>query len=212
MDGEGNVARSSTHAVPSTAARSWRRRIGAPAIALTLSLCVQTVADADEVSVPVELQIALLDRVLRYETRFAGESSPVHVLVVRRDGSAESARVTTQLVAELNRTGRLGGRTLEVDPVTYTSPSSLRGEVDAAHARIVYLSAGLADVVPAIGASDVGDGVITVSAVGAYVELGAVLGFELHSSRPRIAVNLGSSRDRGLRFDPRFLRLARVVE
>jgi hypothetical protein len=199
-----------------------RPRFGGPPLAraiprlAALFLLVVTLraatASADEVSVPIELQVALLDRVLRYEATFASETAPVQILVVTRAGSPESTRVTAQLVAELMRAGRLGGRALRAAPITYSNATSLRSEVSASHARIIYLSAGLADVVGAIRSAEAGTGVITVSAVGAYVDHGALIGFELRSSRPRIVINLGESRSQGFRFDPRFLRLARVVE
>ena len=47
-------------------------------------------AAADEVSVPAELQVALLERIVRYERTFVAEATPVHVVVVTRAGSPAS--------------------------------------------------------------------------------------------------------------------------
>lgn len=169
-------------------------------------------AAADEVSVPIELQVALLERIVRYERTFAAETTPVHVLVVSRASSPESQRVSGQLVAGLRHAGTLGGRTVEATTSSYTSASALDGEVAASHARIVYLAAGLGDQIAAIGAALSDAGLIIVSAVGADVDRGAVVGFELVSARPRIVVNLGVARAHQLQFNAQFLRLARVVE
>lgn len=167
---------------------------------------------ADEVSVPIELQVALLERIVRYERTFAAETTPVSVLVVSRASSAESLRVTGQLVAGLQHAGSLGGRTVAATTFSFTNAAGLRAEVGRTHARIVYLTAGLGDEVGRIRTALAGAGVITVAAVGADVDRGAVVGFELVSSRPRIIVNLTVARAEQLQFNGQFLRLARVIE
>jgi hypothetical protein len=186
-----------------------------PCVALCLAALFVAPADpvaADEVSVPIELQVALLERIVRYERTFAAEATPVHVVVVSRASSPESLRVTGQLVAGLRHAGTLGGRTMDAATVSFTSAAALRAEVDSSHARIVYLAAGLGDQIAAINGVLSGAGLILVSAVGADVDRGAVVGFELVSARPRIVVNLGVARAHQLQFNAQFLRLARVVE
>jgi hypothetical protein len=198
------------------------RRTTRSTLALTLALlfaCFGTAlplgpetAAADEVSVPIELQVDLLERIVRYERTFAAEATPVHVVVVSRASSPESLRVTGQLVAGLRRAGSLGGRPVDAGTLSYTTAAALRAEVGASHARIVYLAAGLGDEIGHITTALSGAGVITVSAVGADVDRGAVVGFELVSARPRIVVNLTRARAEQLQFNAQFLRLARVVE
>lgn len=163
-------------------------------------------------TVPITLQVALLDRVLRYERSFAAESSPVSVLVVMRSSSPESVRVTSQLTAELQRVGALGGRPIEVVTLPYASEDGLRAAIASSSSRLVVLCPGLFDAIDAIQAAAAGSGVIVVSTVGGYVDMGATVGFELRSARPRIAVNLAEARDQRLHFDAQFLRLTRVIE
>ncbi len=169
-------------------------------------------AVADEVAVPIRLQLELLERVVRYERGFGSESTPVHVLVVGRNGSAESARVTAQLLAGLRQSRRLGGRPMDVTQVSYTSAAALRSEVRRVDANVLYLGARLDGEIPLIAAALSETTLITVSAVAADVDRGMVLGFELVSSRPRIVVNLTAARASGLRFNAQFLRLVRIVQ
>ena len=183
------------------------------ALACTVAcLLGASAAVADEVAVPIRLQLELLERVVRYERRFASASTPVHVLVVGRNNSAESARVTAQLLVGLRQSRRLGGRPMDVTQVSYTSATALRSEVRRVDANILYLGARLDGEVPLIAAALSGMTLITVSAVAADVDRGMVLGFELVSSRPRIVVNLSAARASGLRFNAQFLRLARIVQ
>jgi hypothetical protein len=182
------------------------------ALCAAILLTCAVPAAADEVSVPIELQVALLERIVRYERTFAAEATPVHVLVVSRSTSPESVRVSGQLVAGLRRAGTLGGRTVDAATLNYSTAAALRTEVGSSHARIVYLAAGLGEEIARITAALAGAGVITVSAVGADVDRGAIVGFELVSARPRIVVNLTVARSEQLQFNAQFLRLARVVE
>ena len=172
---------------------------------------VASVAYADEVSVPVDLQVQLLDRIVRYERSFTAQTSPVHVLVVTRPSSSESVRVSAQLVARVRQAGRLGGRPATVDTTLFTNANALATTARSSTARLVYLTPGLGPDARSIATSMESLDVITVSAVGADVDRGIVLGFELVSSRPRVAVNLASARAQRLQFSAQFLRLARVV-
>ena len=169
------------------------------------------VATADDVSVPVDLQVELLDRIVRYERSFASETTPVRVLLVTRSGSPESARVSAQVAVRVRAAGRLGGRPATVDTTLFTSVAALAGTVRSSAARVVYFAPGFGPEVQTIAASLVGLDVITVSSVGSDVDRGIVLGFELVSSRPRVAVNLAAARAQHLQFSAQFLRLARVV-
>jgi hypothetical protein len=192
--------------------RSISRRAALAALALLISNALGSSAGADEVTVPAELQVQLLGRVVRYEHGFAAHGTdPVHVLLVERPHHAESQRVAAQLAAALGHSADLGGRPVTVVRLEYTSASALRAETQRASATIVYLAGGLASEIGGIATSLSGMGVITVSAVGADVDQGAVLGFELASSRPQIAVNLPRATEQQLHFSAQFLRLARVV-
>lgn len=180
-------------------------------VCAVIALVASPLAHGDDVTVPVELQVQLLGRVARYERRFAARSESAHVLVVSQPRQAESQRVASQIVAAIARTGQLGGRAVAVSRHEYAGQAALWAEVDRTHASIVYFTGGLGADMVAITAAGGGRSVITVSAVGSDVDHGAVLGFELVSSRPQIAVNLGRARTQQLEFSAQFLRLARVV-
>jgi hypothetical protein len=167
---------------------------------------------ADEVAVPVDLQIELLGRVARYERGFAGRTGePARVLVVVRSGNAESVRIAAQLAAALARARTLGGRTLIVTRHDYRSEATLAAALARDPVDILYLAAGMGDAVPAIARAVGTRNVITVSAVGGDVDRGVVLGFELAASHPQIAVNIVHARIQQLDFSAQLLRLARVV-
>lgn len=167
-------------------------------------------ARADDVNVPVDLQVQLLDRVTRYERRWPSEREPARVLVVRASG-AVAARTATQLASELARARSLGGRPAEASIHAFSTVAALATAVREERSHVVYLTPGLSSHVAGIAAALEGLRVLTVASVGAYVALGAVVGFELAAARPRIVVNLGRARAQDMAFNPQFLRLTRVV-
>jgi hypothetical protein len=172
----------------------------------------QSPADAEDVSVPVELQVALLGRIVRYERTYMAQSTPARILVVTRSGDPQSTRAGAEFIARIRREERLGSREITVSAHEFTSARSLAATVERERIGIVYVAPGLGREIGAIASALAGQNVLTVAAVGGDVERGAVLGFELVSSRPRIAVNLTRARSQRLRFNSQFLRIARVVE
>jgi hypothetical protein len=189
-----------------------RPRASTLAIAAFAVVMTAGLARGDEVTVPATLQVQLLGRVVRYERSFAARpTEPAHVLIVVRARSPESLRIASQITSALSQSPQLGGRNVTVGRVDFVSAAALRAEVERSHATIAYLTAGLAGEIEGIAAALSGLSVMTVSAVGGDVDHGAVLGFELASSRPQIAVNLGTASDQGLQFSAQLLRLARVV-
>jgi hypothetical protein len=169
-------------------------------------------AGAEEISVPIPLQVELLGRLLWYERGL--QRSPersLNVLVVTRTQDNESARAAAQLSAQLERAKTLAGKTVAFSRVAYESPVQIKRVALERRAYLIYLAPGLEDAMGALASELRGQNVLTVSCVAGDVARGAVLTFELASAKPRIALNLRRARDQKLDFDAQLLRIARVV-
>ncbi|MCA9575692.1 MAG: YfiR family protein [Myxococcales bacterium] len=181
--------------------------------AVVASLLLPTALRAEDVSVPISLQVDLLNRVAAYESHFAAQAgAEAVVLVIARPGHPESARAAGQIDAALRRVRRLGGRPVRVVVHAFVSAAALRDAVDTQHVAIAYLTPGLEGQVGAVARALEGASVLTVSAVGSDAERGAVLGFELVAARPNLVVNLRQARRQNVSFSSQFLRLARVIQ
>lgn len=168
---------------------------------------------ADDVSVPISLQVDLLGRVAAYEQRFASQpNAEAVVLIVVRRGHTESARAAGQIEASVRRSATLGGRRVRTVQHSFSNGASLRAAVDSSEAAIAYLTPGLGDQAAGIAGALVGAPVLTVSAVGEDAERGIVLSFELVAARPTLVVNLRQARRQGVVFSSQLLRLARVIQ
>jgi hypothetical protein len=167
---------------------------------------------ADELTVPIALQVSLLDRVVRFERSYAGRSdTPALVVVVTKMDEAASVRAAALASAAIGQIGSLGARRASVATQTFSSPAALRSA--SREAAIVYLMPGFSrDDLQAIAATLADSNVLTVGASNGDAENGAALGFELGGSKPRIIVNLRQARAQRLDFSAQFLRLARVIQ
>ena len=171
----------------------------------------QSRALAQEVSVPIELQVDLLGRVAKFERTFASKSAaPATVLVVTKPGVTASTRAGAQLTAALTRAASLAGRPLALVNHAFTNAAALTSA--ARGVAIVYLTPGLSSEVKNISQSLAGLHVLIVASAMGDVERGAVLGFELESARPKIVVNLPQARAQSLDFNAQLLRLAKVIQ
>jgi len=169
-------------------------------------------ADAEEISVPIPLQVELLNRLLWYERGLQRSTDrTLNVLIVTRNQHTESARAAAQLGAQLERARSLAGKTVSFTRVAYESAAQIKKVARERRAYLVYLAPGLEDAISALAAELRGEKVLTVSCVAGDVTRGAVLTFELASAKPRIAVNLRRARDQNLDFEAQLLRIARVI-
>jgi hypothetical protein len=167
---------------------------------------------ADELTVPIGLQVDLLDRIVRFERSYASRAgAPALVVVVAKGDEAASVRAAALASAAIGQLGNLGARRASVVIMTFSSPGALRSA--SPEADIVYLMPGFSRAdMQSIAAIYIDSKVLTVGTTNGDAENGAALGFELEGSKPRIIVNLRQARAQRLDFSAQLLRLARVIQ
>jgi hypothetical protein len=182
-------------------------------VAIALAIA-PSIAAEEEVAVPFPLQAELLSKAAGYDKNLPARAGDrVHVLILKKDGSAESARASTQIERALGEKIKdIGGIAHDVATATYTTPADLAQICSARRIAVVYVTPGLADDVDAIANGLSGVDVLTVSAVAPHVAKGIVLGFELVSGKLKLDVNLAQARRQHVAFSAELLQFARVVE
>lgn len=183
------------------------------ALVLALLLAVGRVT-AEEVSVPVSLQVDLLLKVASYDKnlkRRAGERVLVLVLVNPRE--ADSVRVAAQALAALSEAEDVIGLPVAALSVEYTDPSSLGRVADENHVAVLYVAPGfsaaeLDDIARALD----GRSVLSAGALAKYTERGTVLGFDLVGGKPKLLVHLERARRQKVELSSAVLKLMRVIE
>lgn len=165
---------------------------------------------ADEVAVPLSLQVDLLGKVLWYErTLQRSQQAELSIAILTRPKHLASEASAEQLEAQLTRVKALGGKPVRVRRVPYRSAEQTQRTTEGAY--LLYLTPGLEAAVADIAAAIAGQNVLTICSFGGGVPLGAVMGFELTSSKPQIVINLDRARAQKLDFSAQFLRIAKVV-
>ncbi len=120
--------------------RRIARRLVVGAVAATLSLGGTSRAAQAE-PVPLELQVDLLKKVVRFERGFAARSGPeVQLLLLVRAGDARSERAAAQLDPALRAMHDIAGKPVVVVIRRYSTATALReavvaGGVDLVSAR-----------------------------------------------------------------------------
>jgi hypothetical protein len=185
------------------------RRLLPASLAFVLSASAPAALVHAETTVPLELQVDLMRRVVRFERGFASRAGEQVKFLLVTPGKGTAA---PQLGKALEDAKEIAGKPIRISTHRFSTAAALKGAVAKEGAQIVYLSPGLEAEMSAIAAALGGVPVITISTDGDQVERGAVLGFELVSARPKIVLNLGQARRQGLDFNSDLFRLARIIK
>jgi hypothetical protein len=135
----------------------------------------------------------------------------VRVLVVTRDGVAESAAAGARVLNGLSNVSRISGLPHEDSAVQFTDAPALAALCKERSVGILYMTPGLTDVDAAVAAALTGVPVLTVSASAEGVSRGIVLGFDLVGARPKLLVNLASCRNQDVVLSSDVLKVATVI-
>jgi hypothetical protein len=163
--------------------------------------------------VPAPLRGAIVIRSAGYERTFSERSGTAVIAVVvgRSGASAEDGRTMAGVFGKLVDDAQVAGRKAKVVQVVHENAGKTAEELKSQRAEIVYFASGLENLVKEIPGEAAGVRRILVCADGEDVGVGCTIGVELANDKPRLVLNLKQANAVGLRFQPEFLRLARIV-
>jgi uncharacterized protein DUF4154 len=182
---------------------------------VALAACLLTGrAAAEEVSVPVSLQMDLLLKVASYDKnlrRRAGDRVLVAVLVNPKD--ADSGRVAAQALAALAEATDVDGLPVMPLSVEYTDGPALSRLADESRVAVLYVAPGFTPgELDAIAQAFDGHSVLSAGALAKYTERGTVLGFDLVGGKPKLLVHLARAKRQQVELSSAVLKLMRVIE
>lgn len=172
---------------------------------LALALFPARVLRADG-AVPVKLQAAFIDKIAAFDRSMPERAgSQLKVLVLHKHGDAASTRTAHEMAQELTGLKAIGGLPKAIEEHGFVSPSEIAAACKARGVAILYVAPGLEAEMPAIARALAGISVLSVGPEG------AVVGFALEESRPRILISLPRAKDQGVSLKPELLKLAKIV-
>jgi hypothetical protein len=164
-------------------------------------------AAAQDVPVPVEVQVPLLLKILTFDRALAGVADPLVVAIVFQGRN----RASTAIGEDVR--GRLAAavRPVRIVVIDLDEISDLRAALIRDTVRVLYVAPLQAVSVSTITAATRGERIVSMTGVPRYVEQGLAVGIDLNGPRPEIVINLAASRAEGADFSAQLLKLARLA-
>ncbi len=179
---------------------------------LCLCLCGVRQVRADDVAVPIPMQVQLLASVADYDKAFAERAKGSVKIVLLTSKDPDSARAAAQVRVALRGVSQIAGLPHEESIVQFESAAALRDLCRSKGVGVVFVMPGFQKEVADIKRSLDGVSVLSVATVGAYVQEGVVLGFDVISGKPKLLVNLPQARAQKVAFKAELLKMVKVIE
>jgi hypothetical protein len=179
--------------------RAWRRTIAVTSVAAAVLLGTRH-ASAIETSLERQVKAAFVYKFASYvewpDHAFAGHDDPVTIGVLGDEA----------LVHELRRI--VQGRTSGGRPIVV---SEVGDEDDLFEYRVLFVSNGVSERIPAIADATEGSATLLVTESPGAIGRGTMINFVLHEGRVRFEIDLGAVSRGGLTLSSRLLGVAQTV-
>lgn len=168
---------------------------------------------AETSHVPVHLQAQLTGRLGTFDRNFQARAGTIaRVLVLHKDGNADSVSAATAFAKALGEIHQVGGLEATVEEAAFIDGARLAARCRAQKIALVYFAAGLESEMSRVAQALVGVDVLTIGGSSLYAVQGAVVAFDLEEARPKLVLNLRSAKAQNVSFKAELLKLARIVE
>jgi hypothetical protein len=191
--------------------RTWPRLWLLLALAV---LCLPGRGVAEDVSVPISLQMELLLKVASYDKNLKERAGDrVRVAVLLRQEDADSGRSAAQALKALSEAEDVAGLPLDRVSTTYTDAAALARFIHEGNVAILYVTPGFTEgEIDAMARALDGVSVLSAGALAKYTLRGMVLGFDLAGGKPKLIVNLDRAKRQRVELSSSVLKLVRVIE
>jgi hypothetical protein len=175
---------------------------------------VPRVLAAQEVAVPVAIQVPILVKILNFDRNLAGRAGARLVVgVLFQNRYRTSANVADEVCRALQvlPAGALGAMELSCVAIDLDATSALDSALKQNRIQVLYVSPLRAVPLGDVTAVSRAAGITTLTGVPRYVETGLAIGLDMKGERPEILINLAASRAEGADLTAHLLKLARLV-
>jgi hypothetical protein len=181
--------------------------------ALATGLLPRRALGADDVAVPVPLQMDLLVKVAGYDRNLPARArGVVRMMILTKRGDSSSKNVGEQAARALSGKD-VKGMPTEIVTQMFNDGPTLTESVRGGRISILYATPGFnAWELVAIARSLSGLSVLTSGALAHFVDTAVALGFDLVSGKPKLLVNVRRAREQGVDLSSQVLKLAKVIE
>lgn len=178
---------------------------------LPLLLVLPLPSVAQTMTVNAEDQVMILLKVLTYDRQFeakAGQRLKIGIVYV--DSDAASVKMADEIGTMLKKHSAKPVKKIPFTYVmiSYTTPAAVEATIKAEDISLLYVAPGNTKNLRDLIRISQQHKVTTATGVPEYVEKGLALGVGIERDRPRIHINLASSKSEGSEFDASLLQIA----
>ncbi len=168
---------------------------------------------AQEMPVPVEVQVPLLLKILSFDRALTGSrTDPLVVGVVFQGRNRTSSEIGAEVRSRLTAAGRPGGgRVIRVVSIDLDQTDDFLAMLLRDSVRVLYVAPLRAIAISTVAAATREGLVVSFTGIPRYVEQGLAVGIDVNGMRPQIVVNLAASRAEGAQFSADLLKLVRLT-
>ena len=165
------------------------------------------VAGAQDLDVPVQMQIALFLKVLTFDRNLVvPPASEIVVAVVFQSGYRSSVNARNTAMTALRATSQHKVRAIAIDLDRETLEAALARH----HASVLYVAPLRAVAIRDLAATARNAGVTTVTGVPHYISHGLAVSVRLQGERPKLLINAEAAKAEGADFSAELLNLAKI--
>jgi hypothetical protein len=177
-------------------------------------LCLTGRVGAEDVVVPISLQMELMLKVASYDRNLPQRAGgAVRIAVLLKVENADSVRASAQALKALSAASDVDGMPLERTSTSYSDGPALARTIRESRVSVLYVTPGFdEEELAAIARALDGVSVLSAGALAKYTSRGVVLGFDLVGGKPKLLVNLQLAKRQRVELSSSVLKLMRVVE
>ncbi len=170
-------------------------------------------ASAQDIEVPMSIQVALLSKILSFDRNLERQDGAIVVGVVYQRRVRASVLAKESVISLVGRETRAtGGVPIRCLPIDLTDVASLDSAIVENDIDVLYITPLRAVNLQSITAISRKRGVLTSTGVTEYVPKGVAVGFGAEQERPRILVNLPAAKAEGADLSSGLLKLVQLIE
>ncbi len=163
--------------------------------------------------VPLKIQVTLFMKILKYERNLtSSDLTEAKIGVLYSSQNRESIDIKDDFIAEFKELKSTKVNEITIQTEALNGLNSLNQAIADESIKILYITPGFKGNIAAIIAKTQANGILTFSGDKDYVEEGVSVGIGLQDRKPKIFINLESSRQEGADFAANLLKLAEVIQ
>ena len=180
-----------------------------------LLLLFATLGDAQEMPVPVDLQLPLFTKILTFDKnleRRAGDSLRITVVYQKLYRYSDNTREAFFSTAEIMGLRKINGIPIVLLSHDLHTAEELQKFISEQKIDIIYIAPLRAVPVDEITGFSRELKVLSISGVTDYMQQGVSVGLDIKGDKPEIIINKNNSGQEGADFSSRLLHLARIIK